>query len=213
VEQGAHALNISQYHLLKLLQIADFLQYERFLSAFDHLISSPLSGPNEVDIDSAFAEALPSFLSCPNALNILATILRRRQLTALPKLTLEAIQNPEVSLSTAAVRFLVEIIQEGANHYLWVQQILENTSSLREPAEQWIIRNLQKEDRSVVIVAYIQLHKSLVQRQRYPVQNLEDALVSRVIELMMTTDVPLDVRQIYWLLSLEREPLTDCSAN
>lgn len=198
--------------IIRRLQVAEMVgilasQDEGLLFSFEDLISIPLHGADETAVNFAFAGVLPSFLRWPSSLKILARILKSRQQTAFSTLVVETLQETDISLSSDMAQRLIEIIREQGDSAQWVWQILENVSVLSEPAESWITtRVVQVETNPAVLRAIMRLHENLAQRQS--VTDLEDALISRMINLVTTDDVSLDTQWINWLINLgRREPL------
>jgi hypothetical protein len=198
--------------IIRRLQVAQIVgilapQDERLLSVFEALVTVLPYGMNEVELDVAFAEALPSFLLWPSSLKILTNILRIHQQTTLPKLTIEALQRTDVCLSRDTVKVLFEIIRERGDSAQWARQILGNVSALSEPAERWLTKLIPEEKNPAILHVLMQLHENLVQRRRQSVESIENALVSHIIEQTVITDEPPDSRSLNWLINLGGEPL------
>ncbi len=206
--------------IIRRLQVAEMVgilasQDEGLLFSFEDLILIPLHGADETAVDFAFAGALPSFLKWPSTLKILARILKSRQQIIFPTLVIEALQESDVSLSRDAAKILVEIIREQGNSAQWAWQILENVPALRMPAARWLITVLQMEENPAVLRAVMRLHENFAQRQslnntqRQLSNNLKNALISHVIDLVTIADVSLDPQWINWLINLgqQDEPL------
>lgn len=198
--------------IIRYRQVAEMIgmlasQDKGLLTTFENLITISWQRVSEEDLDVAFAEALPAFFAGAFSLGILARILRVRQQTTLPSLTIEALQTASISLNKDAARFLIETLREQGQTVQWIQQILENINTLGEPAERYAISVVQGEENPVILHALMSLHENLAQREQQSTQNLEDAIASRLIELMRTTDIPLNPQGIIWLLNLGREPL------
>ncbi|MGA9350537.1 MAG: hypothetical protein WBW48_17290 [Anaerolineae bacterium] len=125
------------------------------------------------------------------------------------------LQKSNASLDMLGMQFLIGIIRQQEEHAQWAGQILENIPALRVPAARWLITVLQTEENPAVLRAVMRLHENFAQRQSLNntqwqlSNNLKNALINRVINLVNVTDVPLDPQWINWLINLgqQDEPL------